>query len=344
MNRTAIAILRLVNAATRLTNPMDRRRYIREKIKPLSDEDKKALDATLKTMILMTSGNVKTVRDPNLYDPTAGSWRSIASTSAMSVLNQIPDGFGGMGPGYTSPTKEDYETAKRLMPILGSSFMDVDEVKALTGGGTPEEEYFYKLDSIKGFETLYRGIDKLKTDTIKYGMTNSTWDMLRGVSTSFNPRTAEQFAGILQSSHGAIKNRGPSMYFVINNPKRRGFISDAISEYDEQEVILSGILGIDSWEFQAHGRAMPGGMSSRYQDPKKRPFMIKATLYNTDLLRLDTMSGESMEFKLLPDQLDRLLDGNIIMISNKFKFLSQDMMPIKLNKGSMLLRVKATLK
>ena len=56
---------------------------------------------------------------------------------------------------------------------------------------------------------------------------------------------------------------------------------------------------------------------------------------------LDTMSG--MEFKLLPDQLDRLLDGNIIMISNKFKFLSQDMMPIKLNKGSMLLRVKATL-
>ena len=113
---------------------------------------------------------------------------------------------------------------------------------------------------------------------------------------------------------------------------------------DEQEVILSGILDIDSWEFQAHGRAMPSGMSSRYQDPKKRPFNIRATLYNTDLLRLDTMSGESMEFKLLPNQLDRLLDGNIIMISNKFKFLSQDMMPIKLNKGSMLLRVKATLK
>ena len=56
------------------------------------------------------------------------------------------------------------------------------------------------------------------------------------------------------------------------------------------------------------------------------------------------MSGESMEFKLLPDQLDRLLDGNIIIISNKFKFLSQDMIPIKLNKGSILLRVKATLK
>ena len=83
MNRTAIAILRLVNAATKLTNPMDRRRYIREKIRPLSDEDKKALDAALKTMILMTSGNVKTIRDPNLYDPSAGSWKSIQQKKIM---------------------------------------------------------------------------------------------------------------------------------------------------------------------------------------------------------------------------------------------------------------------
>lgn len=344
MNRTAIAILRLVNAATKLTNPMDRRKYIREKIKPLSDEDKKALDTALKTMILMTSGNVKTIRDPSLYDPNAGSWMSIASSSAMNVLNQIPNESGGFGPGTSSPTKEDYETAKRLMPILGSSFMDADEVKALTGGGSPEEEYFYKLDSMKGFETLFRGISDLKPNILKYAMVNSTWDMLRGVSTSFNARQADDFAGITQYSHGAVKKRGPSMYFVINNPKKKGFVSDAISEYDEQEVILSGILDINSWEFQAHGRAMPGGMSSRHQDPKKRPFAIKATLYNTDFLRLDTMSGQSMEFKLLPDQLDRLLDGNVIMISNKFKFLSQDMMPIKLHKGTMLMRIQSTLK
>ena len=344
MNRTAIAILRLVNAATKLVNPMDRRRYIREKIKPLSDEDKKALDMTLKTMILMTSGNVKTVRDPNLYDPGAGKWMSISSTSAMEVLNQIPNESGGNGPGYSSPTKEDYETAKRLMPILGSSFMDADEVKALTGGGSPEEEYFYKLDSIKGFETLYRGISDLKTNTIKYGMVNSTWDILRGVSTSFNPRQADDFAGITQYSHGAVKGRGPSMYFVINNPKKKGFVSDAISEYDEQEVILSGILDIDSWELQASGQAIPAERSDGYQDPRKRAFRFKATLNSTDLLRLDTKSGESMEFKLLPEQLERLIDGNNIVISNKFKFLSQDMLPIRLHKGTILMRIQATLK
>ena len=73
MNRTAIAILRLINAATKLANPLDRRRYIREKIKPLSDEDKRALETILKTMILMTSGNVDTIRDPSLYDSSAGS-------------------------------------------------------------------------------------------------------------------------------------------------------------------------------------------------------------------------------------------------------------------------------
>ena len=344
MNRTAIAILRLVNAATKLVNPLDRRRYIREKIKPLSDEDKKALDTTLKTMILMTSGNVKTIRDPSLYDPGAGKWMSISSTSAMEVLNQIPNESGGVGPGYSSPTKEDYETAKKLMPILGSSFMDADEVKALTGGGSPEEEYFYKLDSIEGFETLYRGISDLKTNTIKYGMANSTWDILRGVSTSFNPREAENFAGITQYSHGAVKKRGPSMYFVINNPKKKGFISDELSEYGEQEVILSGVLDIDSWELQASGQAIPAGRSDGYQDPKKRPFRFRATLNSTDLLRLDTMSGESMEFKLLPEQLERLIDGNNIVISNKFKFLSQDMLPIRLHKGTILMRIQATLK
>ena len=79
----------------------------------------------------------------------------------MTVLNQIPNESGGFGPHGSSPTKEDYETAKRLMPILGSSLWMRMKSK-LTGGGLPEEEYFYKLDSIKGFETLYRGIDKLK--------------------------------------------------------------------------------------------------------------------------------------------------------------------------------------
>ena len=348
MNKTAIAILRLINAATKLVNPLDRRRYIREKIRPLSNEDKKALDTTLKTMILMTSGNVKTIRDPSLYDPGAGKWMSISSTSAMEVLNQIPNESGGFGPGYSSPTKEDYETAKKLMPILGSSFMDADEVRSLTGTTNSVEfvpdDNFYKLDSIEGFETLYRGISDLKTNTIKYGMANSTWDILRGVSTSFNPREAENFAGITQYSHGAVKKRGPSMYFVINNPKKKGFISDELSEYGEQEVILSGILDVDSWELQSFGQAIPSGRSDGYQDPKKRPFRFKATLNSTDLLRLDTMSGESMEFKLLPEQLERLIDGNNIIISNKFKFLPQDMLPIRLHKGTILMRIQATLR
>ena len=87
------------------------------------------------------------------------------------------------------------------MPILGSSFMEVDEIKALTGPTNSvefvDDEHFYKLDSVRGFETLYRGISGLKTDTIKYAMDNPTWDMLRGVSTSFNIREAENFAGVM---------------------------------------------------------------------------------------------------------------------------------------------------
>ena len=352
MNRTAIAILRLINAATKLTNPLDRRRYIREKIRPLSDEDKKALDTILKTMILMTSGNVKTIRDPNLYDPDAGSWMSIASTSAMEILNQIPNDLGTRGPGYSSPTKKDYQTAKRLMPILGSSFMDVDEIKALAGPQNSvefvDDEHFYKLDAVSGFETLYRGISDLKIDTVKYAMENSTWDILRGVSTSFEKRMSEDYAG-MQKGHGAFSGRGPSMFFTINNPKKKGFVSDELSEYSEQEVILSGVLDIDSWILQAKGQATPDGTSISYQDKKSRPFVFKATLAannNMQMLRLETMSGESMYTRLLQDELDRLLDGNVIVVSNKFKFLppEKSMIPIRLHKSTILLKIEATLK
>ena len=68
-NRTAIAILRLVNAATIFQDPMSRRAFIREKLKKFSDQDLTALGDALKSMVLLTSGNVESVKDPEKYDP-----------------------------------------------------------------------------------------------------------------------------------------------------------------------------------------------------------------------------------------------------------------------------------
>ena len=351
MNRTAIAILRLINAATKLINPLDRRRYIREKIKSLSDEEKKALESVLKTMILMTSGSVETIRDPSLYDSSAGSWMGITSTSAMEVLNQIPNKKGGFGPGTDSPTMEDYKTAKKLMPIIGSSFMDVDEVRALTGDVKPEDEHLYKLDSVRGYETLYRGISNLKADTLKYATDNPTWDILRGVSTSFNIKEAENFAAMMQSSHGAKPGSGPSIFFTINNPKRKGFVADELSEYSEQEIILSGILDINSWTLEAKGVGQGKNSSLKYHDPSDKTFKYRATITKvqnsgTHLLELKTLSGQTMQTELLPGQLDKILDDSAIVIPNKFTFLpkDRDTIAVRIIQSTILIKIKATLR
>ena len=59
-------------------------------------------------------------------------------------------------------------------------------------------------------------------------------------------------------------------------------MADAISEYDEQEVILSGIPDIDSGNFRP---TVELGSAVCLQGIRilKKIFMIKATLYDTDL-------------------------------------------------------------
>ena len=37
---------------------------------------------------------------------------------------------------------------------------------------------------------------------------------------------------------------GHSLIFIINNPKKQGFVADRLSGYDEKEVILSGRLKV----------------------------------------------------------------------------------------------------
>lgn len=308
-NRTAIAILRLVNTATKFKDPMAKRRYIIKKLGVLNDQQIESLGKAIKSMILMTSGNVKSVRDPNLYSKAdAQPWSSITSSSAMSVLSKIPGYEQG-----SYPTREDYETAKRLLPILGSSFMDFDEIQALTGGEEPEE--YRQLDAMVGFKKLYRGLKNMDISAIKFLMTNPKWDMKRGVSTSYNIGEAKYFSGtdIVWGS-----TRGPSILFGINNPKKKGFIADKLSEFEEEaEVILSGMLDVEDWIIEARAKcSFVGNELISYGDSVSNIEIKKVSGEN--ILSVILRSGPRIEVKVDDNQLRLLLDRKIVYVDNLF--------------------------
>ena len=334
-NKTAIAILRLVNAATIFQDPMSRKAYIREKLKNLSDQDLIALGTALKSMVLLTSGNVESVKDPEKYDPNeAKRWSTISSPSAMEVFMHVPN-FDAM---KESPTKEDYETAKRLLPILGSSFMDYDEINSLTGGDTPES--YKKLDRLIGFETLYRGLKDLDINVIKFLLSSPTWDIGRGVSTSFNLFESRTFAGMDEQEWGS--RSGPSIMFKINNPKKKGFISDQISEWDEAEVILSGKLKIDKWDFKARVRMGPVKPVFSIADSKYRARIHLFIRNGQRFLRINTTT-DGFEMPLSTEDYNKLLARKPVFFKNQFKAIPGEELFLLLISSTVMVHTKATL-
>ena len=288
---------------------MAKRRYITKKLGVLNDQQLEALGKALKSMVLLTSGNVKSVRDPNLYSESdAKPWSSIVSSSAMSVLSKIPGYEQG-----SRPTKEDYETAKRLLPILGSSFMDFDEIQSLTGGEEPEE--YREFGGMVGFEKLYRGLKDMDMSSIKFLMTYPKWDMKRGVSTSYDLREAKYFSttDVVWGS-----KQGPSVLFSIDNPKKKGFIADKLSEFEEEaEVILSGMLDVKDWIIEARAKCSFIG---------DRPIRGRSSISNIEIkkvsgeniLSIILWSGPKMETKIDDNQLRLLLDRKLVYVDNLF--------------------------
>ena len=334
-NKTAIAILRLVNAATIFQDPMSRRAFIREKLKNLSDPDLTALGDALKSMVLLTSGNVASVKDPEKYDPNeAKRWSTISSPSAMEVFMHVPN-FDAM---KDSPTKEDYETAKRLLPILGSSFMDFDEIDSLTGGGTPLA--YKKLDRLIGFEKLFRGIKDLDMNVIKFILSSPTWDMGRGVSTSHNIFESRLFAAMDEQEWGS--RSGPSIFFKINNPKKKGFISDAISEYDEAEIILSGNLKIDKWDLKARVRMGPVKPVFSIGDSKYRA-RIHLFIKNGERFLGIYSTYDGFEMPLSTEDYNKLLARKPVFFKNQFKAIPGEELFILLIPSTIMVHTKATL-
>jgi len=220
--------------------------------KIMTDDERVMMGNVGKAMILLTAGNQKTIRDPNSFDASSvydkyvaltdvKMWRAIETIGLNIDLDD-------------KPTKEDYELAHKLLPFMGASITTQDDLDMNIGANTISDLKY----GTSGKAVLYRGINNMDINTMKYVAAKNTWDMTRGVSTSFSPKESHKFAGMKPGSwHGSTK--GPAILFVIDNLKKRGFHASSLSKYSrEREVILAGNVTINSVKIEARGLPEPG--------------------------------------------------------------------------------------
>ena len=206
----------------------------------LTSKDFDAMGTILKSMILMTSGSVATVRDPDSFDPSkTTSWEDIARTSLGNLFTLLGLDIA------EQISKQDYKTANSLLKKMGSSNIEMSDIEAKIG---PNGFNTMKPEKIQISTVLWRGLKKLSIDAIKLTLNKKdNWDIGRAVSTSEVMDVAYEFATDVPT--GQTNNR---ILLQIKNPKRRGFRAGRLSKFQEDEVILSGQLKIIDWSMSAN--------------------------------------------------------------------------------------------
>ena len=231
----------------------------RRVIDTLDKKEKEAFRAVMLSMILMTAGSVETVRNPDLYkadniDPIS----RLMTEYTRDLWRQA----GGKEPTNYIPTKKDYATAKKLLPVVSSipsdrrKILQIMKDKNLLGDPkkTAGEE------DIKFADVLYRGLHSMSNQVLMYLFytKNASWDITRAVSTSEDIETAINFT----KGEGSQRKDGWKLLFKIQNDDNRGFDVGNLSFYGaEDEYLLSGILNVDAIGFKLRVTDVKTGVS-----------------------------------------------------------------------------------
>jgi hypothetical protein len=256
IRKDLIAVTRVLNFIldSKYSSPMGgsatdkEKKIIRNALENLSENEKNGIKKILKAGVLLTSGNVKTVRDPNNFKPYNNStWAGVMGDSLQYILTN----YKIMTNEELSQkiTKNDYINSKIMLPILGSTAFKEFENKIIsksTGLNSDivdrmtkntDDNTILKKMNVEGFTPakLYRGFHAMPESAIlSLAKIGSSWDISRGVSTSMSSDIAVEFAG---------KDNPNRILFEIYNQEKKGFFFNNLSKYHkEDEVILSGVL------------------------------------------------------------------------------------------------------
>jgi hypothetical protein len=306
IRKDLIAITRVLNFIldSKYSSPMggsateEEKKIIRNALENLSENEKNGINKILKAGVLLTSGNVKTVRNPDNFNPSSTStWGGVMGDSLKYILTNYK--IMTVDEINQKITKNDYINSKIMLPILGSTAFKEFENKIISKSSglssdivdrmtkNADDNAVLKKMNVEGFtpSKLYRGFHAMPESAIlSLAKIGSSWDISRGVSTSMDVDVAAEFAG---------KDNPNRILFEIYNQERKGFFFNNLSKYHkEDEVILSGVLEVIDYKIipvnQFHG------------------------VYGDSRMRLQTKEGH----KLLVDYLEirprfTLLEGTV---------------------------------
>ena len=281
----------------------------------MTDEEKVMMGNIGKAMILLTAGNQKAIRDPSSFNEkdALDSYVALTDGKMWRAIEKI-----GLDIGLNDkPTKADYELANKLLPHMGASITTHDDVEMSLGANTVSDLKY----ATGGKAVLYRGLNNVDINTLKYVVDKNTWDMTRGVSTSYDPKESHKFAGMKPGAYHA-STKGPAILFVIDNKSKRGFHAASLSKYGrEREVILAGNIKVNSVEVQALGHPDPGNFVQGMKGQLSRIELmdnptVRVTLSEKSNLGVlsskDSKFNQSIQFphfgKSFGDFVDEMLD------------------------------------
>ena len=211
---------------------------ILEKLTPI---EKQGFIKIIKSLTLLTSGNVEMVRNRGrTWDKKRASrWKRVASPISRNVLDMLGFDINSI------VTAEDYRLASiHLNQIADKS--NIEFVSRFDHPMSPEtgidpgtKQRSTKRDKMrydeKNISILYRGLNNLPESVIRYMITAKEITLGNACSSSTDMEVAQSFA--------AKKRDGFCVLFVIDNPKKIGLDARQFSDFTiEKEIIIKGDL------------------------------------------------------------------------------------------------------
>lgn len=259
LDRQAIVIARMVAS---LYEMKFTERYTTEGVEKIlnsfitNDKQRQDFINILKSMTLLTSGNVETVRQPmSFQNNLATPWSGIISAPVRFMFSLVNFNEN------ENISYEDYKMANSILPVVASSSIAMEEIRNVFNQNNFKEnnpDLFSHLTSkdstVEGFEYLYRGLHDM-SDSVVLLLSNIgfKWDMSRTVSTSVDKKVAEDFS--LQGDQNII-------VMSMKNPKGRGLSALHLSKFSgEREVPLSAVAEVTGYNMEILAKESGEGKS-----------------------------------------------------------------------------------
>ena len=202
IRKDLIAVTRVLNFIldSKYSSPMggsateQEKKIIRNALENLSENEKSGIKKILKAGVLLTSGNVKTVRDPDNFKPYSTSrWSGVMGDELQYILTNYK--IMTNEELNQEITKNDYINSKIMLPILGSTAFKELENKIIsksTGLSSDiidrmtkntDDNTILKKMNVEGFTPakLYRGFHAMPESAIlSLARIGASWDITRG--------------------------------------------------------------------------------------------------------------------------------------------------------------------